>query len=338
MSDTFRNENDPIVDPREGHVPPEAVEGAHDADGTMGRVAGTGSGLISGAIVGTAMGGPVGTVIGAVAGALLGGAAGNAAHHVGDDHDDVNIETGSGGDLGKNAGAGAGGLSGAIVGAAAAGPVGAVAGAVAGGMLGAAAGNAAKDMGGDSDNPNVVPAGHADSNFTSAPMGSSLPGTIIGSGIGSGSVTGAPGLPLGAGMSGSSVGSDMSDMGDTHGHNAVTGDEATSGAGKAGLGTGAIVGGLIGTAVGGPVGAVVGGTLGSLAGGVTGDAAEATEGGSVSGLGLGGTGAGTGTTEMAGGALNAPPSNRSPDTRGLTEKAADALSGDHTDDKTGKRI
>jgi hypothetical protein len=61
------------------------------------------------------------------------------------------------------------------------------------------------------------------------------------------------------------------------GHNIVTGDQATSDAGKAGLGTGAIVGGVIGTAVGGPVGAVVGGAIGSLAGGVTGDAAEAAE-------------------------------------------------------------
>jgi len=156
MSDTMRNENDPIVDPREGHVPPEAVEGAHESDGTMGRVAGTGSGLISGALVGS-VAGPLGTVVGGIAGALLGAAAGNAAHHVGDDHDDVNVETGSGGDLGKNAGAGAGSISGAIIGASA-GPVGAVAGAVAGGMLGAAAGNAAKDMGGDPDNPNVVPA------------------------------------------------------------------------------------------------------------------------------------------------------------------------------------
>ncbi len=61
------------------------------------------------------------------------------------------------------------------------------------------------------------------------------------------------------------------------GHNVVTGDRATTDAGKAGLGTGAVVGGLIGTAVGGPVGAVVGGALGSLAGGAAGDAAEATD-------------------------------------------------------------
>jgi len=133
------------------HVSPENVPGAHDADGTMGHIAGTGSGVISGGIVGAAVGGPIGAVIGAVAGGVLGAAAGDAAHHVGDDHDDVNVDSGSGGDLGRNAGAGAGAISGAIVGTATGGPVGTVVGAVAGGMLGAAGGNAAKDMGGDDD-------------------------------------------------------------------------------------------------------------------------------------------------------------------------------------------
>jgi len=58
-----------------------------------------------------------------------------------------------------------------------------VAGAVAGGMLGAAAGNAAKDMGGDPDNPNVVPApgAHATTGALSGgPLGAGLPGTIAG--------------------------------------------------------------------------------------------------------------------------------------------------------------
>ncbi len=144
MSDAMTN------DTNDQRVPPEAVEGAHDADGTMGRVAGTGSGAIAGGIVGSAAG-PVGTVVGAVAGAMLGHAGGNAAHKVGDDHDDVDVETGSGGELGRNSGAGAGAIAGGIVGSTA-GPVGTVAGAVAGGMLGAAGGDAAKDMGeGDND-------------------------------------------------------------------------------------------------------------------------------------------------------------------------------------------
>ncbi len=66
------------------HVPPEAVPGAHDADGTLGRTAGTGTGAIAGGLIGSAVG-PLGTVVGAVAGAVLGNAAGDAAHRVGDD-------------------------------------------------------------------------------------------------------------------------------------------------------------------------------------------------------------------------------------------------------------
>jgi len=275
MSDTIRNENDPIVDPREGHVPPEAVEGAHDADGTMGRVAGTGSGLISGALVGS-VAGPLGTVVGGIAGAVLGAAAGNAAHHIGDDQDDVNVETGSGGDLGKNAGAGAGSISGAIIGSTA-GPVGAVAGAVAGGVLGAAAGNAAKDMGGDPDDPNVVPATYSDpylatdpvvgttpsgTDYTSAPLGAGLPGVAMpnaamgGASMGS---MGVPGVPLESGFTG----------------------------------TGTVVG----------------------------TDPDLTPGNNIPGVQTGGVNA-----------------DGSLDTRGVTEKAADAVTGDVIDDKTGRRI
>ena len=74
------------------------------------------------------------------------------------------------------------------------------------------------------------------------------------------------------------------------GHNIVTGGEAHTDAGKAGLGTGAVVGGLLGTAVGGPVGAVVGGALGSLTGGAAGDAAEAAD--EADDMGASGTNAG----------------------------------------------
>jgi hypothetical protein len=140
-----------VTDGGDVHVPASEVAGAHESDGTMGRVAGTGSGAISGGIIGAAVGGPIGAVIGAVAGGALGSAAGEAAHHVGDDHDDVNVDTGSDGNLGRVSGSGAGGLSGAIVGGVAAGPVGAVVGGVAGGMLGAEAGDVAKDTGNDRD-------------------------------------------------------------------------------------------------------------------------------------------------------------------------------------------
>lgn len=143
--------NAEVTDGGDVHVPASEVAGAHDSDGTMGRVAGTGSGAISGGVIGAALGGPIGAVIGAVAGGALGSAAGDAAHHVGDDHDDVNVDTGSGGNLGRISGSSAGGISGAVVGAAAGGPVGAVVGAAAGGMLGAEAGDVAKDVGNDRD-------------------------------------------------------------------------------------------------------------------------------------------------------------------------------------------
>ncbi len=184
--------NNRIVDNSDEHVPPASVEGAHDADGTMGRTAGTGAGAISGGIVGASVAGPVGAVVGAVAGGVLGAAGGNAAHRVGDDHDDVNVDTGSGGDLGKNAGMGVGSISGAVVGATA-GPVGAVAGAVAGGMLGAAAGDGAKDMGGDGQ-PNVNTAGHANTGAVGTTIGTTssdtdvLPGNDV-SGVQNGGYT-----------------------------------------------------------------------------------------------------------------------------------------------------
>src|SRR5690606_7643301 len=106
MSDNLRD--DRIINNEDEHVSPDAVPGAHDADGTVGRVAGTGSGAIAGGIVGRAVGGPVGAVVGGALGMALGHAGGNAAHKVGDDHDDVNVETGSDGELGRNSGAGAG--------------------------------------------------------------------------------------------------------------------------------------------------------------------------------------------------------------------------------------
>lgn len=158
---------------------------------------------------------------------------------------------------------------------------------------------------------------------TSAPLGAGVPGTVIGgTGIGSAGMSNMDALagmgvsPTAAGMAPAGGVSNVSNMdytdeghehGHGHGHNIVTGEEAHTGAGKAGLGTGAIVGGLIGTAVGGPVGAIVGGAIGSLLGGVAGDATEEAEGGTVSGVGLGGTGMGTGVTERAGDAMTVQP-------------------------------
>jgi outer membrane lipoprotein SlyB len=78
MSDVLNDKdsaNNRVVDNSDQHVPPASVDGAHDADGTMGRTAGTGAGAISGGIVGASVAGPVGAVVGAVAGGVLGAAA-----------------------------------------------------------------------------------------------------------------------------------------------------------------------------------------------------------------------------------------------------------------------
>jgi hypothetical protein len=162
------------------------VAEAHESDGTMGRVAGTGSGAISGGVIGAVTAGPVGAVIGAIAGGALGAAAGEAAHHIGDDHDDVNIDTGSDGEVGRVSGSAVGGLSGAVVGGTAAGPVGAVVGAAAGGMLGAEAGDIAKDVGDNRDNvfaplPDEEPMADRTDSFASADaLLPGIPGAMMG--------------------------------------------------------------------------------------------------------------------------------------------------------------
>ena len=155
--DTLRN--DRMDNTRANTVPAEEVAGHHESHGDMGEVAGTGAGAVSGGILGAAVGGPVGAVVGAVAGGMLGAKGGEVAHKIGDDHDDVDLSTGSEGEVGRDAGAGAGAISGAVIGTAG-GPVGSVVGAVAGGMLGAAAGDATKHMG--------------EGRETVAPMGSSV--------------------------------------------------------------------------------------------------------------------------------------------------------------------
>ena len=205
------------------------------------------------------------------------------------------IDDNTSGDAAK--GAALGGLGGVAVGAAAGsviGPIGTVIGAVVGGLLGAGASGAAVAAVDAVDNDNTV-SGVGD--------GATLKsGERVGT---SGNYGTTPDVHMGTtGMSGATASGDYergsyaggTDV-DAGGHNVVTGDEAHTGAGKAGLGTGALIGGTIGAAVGGPVGAVVGGTLGSLAGGVAGDAGEATAETSMSTSNMGNTpGIMTGTT------------------------------------------
>ena len=270
-------------------------------------------------------------------------------------HDDQvqhGIDDSPSGDAEK--GAALGGLGGVAVGAAAgsvAGPVGTVIGAVAGGLLGAGASGAAVAAIDQVDNDNTV-SGIGDGATRDVNAHSNAGYAARGdyeTGVHSGGV-------------------------DAGGHNIVTGDEAHTDAGKSGLATGAVVGGVIGTAVGGPVGAAVGGTLGSLAGGVAGDAAEAadeetmasgtaannfrnSENTGYNNIGAAdlnadtpavggiGTTAGYRSNDVTDGIGNDVPgvqtggmTTRGEDTRGISEKTADAITGDRTDDKTGGRV
>lgn len=221
---------------------------------------------------------------------------------------------------GLELGALGGGTVGAIAGAAL-GPVGAVVGALIGGSVGGVASGAAVAAVDTVDNDNTI------------------------SGVGTGATTDVNDAtyvnPTGDYERGTYVGgtdvnaTTVPDAG-VGGHNIVTGGPSTSESGNTGLTAGAIAGGLLGAAAAGPVGAVVGGTVGSLAGGVAGDAAEAADDTNTGYVGTNTTynslgndvpGIQTGGVTTAGA-----------DTRGLTEKAADAVTGDYTDDKTGGTI
>jgi len=266
-------------------------------------------------------------------------------------------------------GAALGGLGGVAVGAAAGsllGPVGTVVGAVAGGLLGAGASGAAVAAIDQVDNDDTV-SGIGDGT-TSDISGSALD-PVVNTGYVQTDTTYDPAVSNNLSATPSA---------EISGHNIVTGQPATSEAGTTGLATGAIAGGLIGTVVGGPVGAAVGGTLGSLAGGVAGDAAEAadSEGGEYVGTTLGNPNTfrndeNVGVNNYGGADLNADTpaiggldttsgyrtdgvtdgigndvpgvqtggvTTEGSDTRGISEKAADAITGDRTDDKTGGRV
>jgi len=125
----------------------------------------------------------------------------------------------------------------------------------------------------------------------------------------------------------------------------ATGD-AEKGATLGGVG-GAVTGAVAGSAVG-PLGTVAGAIIGGVAGAVASGAAVAAvdrhdNDNTVTGLGHGATRDAEDITVVPGnrvpgvqtGGRNA---DGTPDTRGMTEKAADAVTGDRYDDKTGKRV
>ncbi len=150
----------------------------------------------------------------------------------------------------------------------------------------------------------------------------------------------------------------MADDNIQHGIDDDPKNDAEKGAALGGLG-GAAVGAVAGAAAG-PVGAVVGAVAGGLAGaGASGAAVAAVDqvdnDNTVTGLGDGATrdvenqahdvtrnvadmnadrpGNGVPGVQTGGTAVDG-----APDTRGVTEKAADVLTGDKVDDNTGKRV
>jgi len=236
-----------------------------------------------------------------------------------------------------------GGLGGAAVGAAAGGPIGAVVGGVAG-AVGSGAGVAATDR---VDNDNTV---------TGVGQGATRDvnarddyGTTTG-GLGSSSSdlgTSRDADDFRAGTVGVGSGTTAYNAADDniqHGIDDNPHGDATKGAVLGGLG-----GAAVGAAAGGPIGAVVGGVAGAVGSGAGVAATDRVDNdNTVTGVGQGAT---TDVNARGSSLDDALPGNDvpgvqtggraidgTPDTRGITEKAADAVTGDRTDDKTGRTV
>jgi hypothetical protein len=139
-----------------------------------------------------------------------------------------------------------------------------------------------------------------------------------------------------------------------HGIDDDPNNDAEKGAALGGIG-GAVVGGVAGAAAG-PVGAVVGAVAGAAAGAAGSGAAVAAvdsvdNDNTVTGIGDGATrdvgdhgDTNYGRTVDAGigndvpGVQTGGVTTQGADTRGISEKAADTITGDRTDDKTGGQV
>jgi phage tail tape-measure protein len=137
--------------------------------------------------------------------------------------------------------------------------------------------------------------------------------------------------------------------------NNASGRDERIGKDLGGLG-GAVTGAVAGSAAG-PVGTVVGAVVGGVAGAVASGAAvhevdKVDDDDTITGIGPHtGRTAGRATDNVAANINNVLPGNKvpgiqtgghdidgTPDTRGITEKIADAVTGDRIDDKTGKPV
>jgi outer membrane lipoprotein SlyB len=211
----------------------------------------------------------------------------------------------------------------------------------------------------DNTRANTIPAesteGHHESDGTLGEVAGTGSGALSG-GIVGGAIGGPVGAVIGAvagGILGSAAGEAAHKIGDDHDDvNVVTDSEGSLGR-EAGTGAGAISGAVVGSAAG-PVGTVAGAVAGGVLGAAAGDAAKHVgENDSTHNAHADHVHAIDGTTTTTGvhPSLVETPGNGvpgvqtggtaydgTPDTRGISEKAADAVTGDRYDDKTGKPI
>lgn len=129
-----------------------------------------------------------------------------------------------------------------------------------------------------------------------------------------------------------------------HGIDDDPNNDAKKGAELGGIG-GVVTGAVAGSAAG-PVGTVIGAVIGGVAGAVASGAAvgavdQVDNDNTISGVGHGATqnvGTAVGGNGVPGIQTGGHDVDGSPDTRGITEKMADAVTGDNLDDKTGKPV
>ena len=204
--------------------------------------------------------------------------------------------------MGEVAGTGAGAVSGGVVGAAVGGPIGAVIGAVAGGFLGAKGGEVAHKVGDDHDDVNIATDSEGALGRNTGAGAGAISGAVIGTVAGGpvGTVAGA----VAGGMLGAAGGDAAKHMGENEVNRANAGAAATP------------------VVVNTPTPVIVSQDAVAMpTHGHTTVTADDNIGNGVPGVQTGGYAV-----------------DGTPDTRGLTEKAADAVTGDHLDDKTGKIV
>lgn len=128
-------------------------------------------------------------------------------------------------------------------------------------------------------------------------------------------------------------------------------DDNPHGDGKKGAVLGGVGGAVVGALAGGPIGAVVGAVAGAAASGAGVAAVDQVDNdNTVTGVGHGATtdaetqarrvtsGVDTPGNGLPGVQTGGHSVDGTPDTRGVTEKAADTLTGDRVDDNTGKIV